>query len=209
MKLLPRSNESFFDDLDEHGRFLLEGCRSFIQLSQNPAQATTGAQAIAAVEKSCDAITHRVIAHLHQSFFTPLNRDDIYHLVTKMDDVMDHLEEAAERMALYKVTQAPAGLVEMASLLAQSAEKVQLAIRGLRTPKGTQAIMQLCVEISHLEHEADEVLCRSLGSLFRDEKNPLVIIVWKEIFEALESAADSCEDVANLIEGWILENTSN
>lgn len=209
MKLLPKSNGSFFDDLDEHGRKLLEGCKAFIRLAQNPDLGAPHAQEITAVEKSCDAITHRVIAQLHQSFFTPLNRDDIYHLVTKMDDVMDHLEAAAERMALYRVTQSPAGLVEMANLLAASIEKLQLALQGLRNPKGTQAIMQICVEINRLEHETDVVLRQALGTLFRGGNDPLTIIMWKEIFESLESAADSCEDVANLIEGWILENTSN
>lgn len=209
MALLPKSDETFFDDLDEHGRQLLEGCRTFLLLAQNPALGAETAQKLTTVEKRADAITHRVIAHLHQNFFTPLHRDDIFRLITKMDDVMDNLEAAGQRMALYKVTQAPLGLVEMANLLTSCIEKLQLALSGLRTRKGMQSILQMCAEINRLEHEADVVLRRSLGTLFREEKDPLAIIVWKEIFELVEAAVDSGEDVANLIEGWLLENTNS
>jgi predicted phosphate transport protein (TIGR00153 family) len=148
-----------------------------------------------------------VVAQLHKTFITPLDRNDIYRLITKMDDVMDYVEAAAERISLYEILEMRPEAPELAHVLLTSAERVLEAVAGFRDLKRSELILEKCVEINRLENEADAVLRRALARLFREERDPITIMKWKEIYELLETATDRCEDVANIIEGVILENS--
>ena len=119
---------------------------------------------------------------------------------------MDYVEAAAERIELYEVTVMTADVRDLADVLHRSAQQVELAVRGLRTLKEPQATLKLCIDINRLENETDAILRRSVARLFKDEKDPILVIKWKEVYENLESAADRCEDVANIIEGVVLEH---
>jgi uncharacterized protein Yka (UPF0111/DUF47 family) len=123
-----------------------------------------------------------------------------------MDDVMDFVEAAAERIELYELTTMTSDARDLADVLHRSAQQVELAVRGLRTLKDTQQTLKLCIDINRLENEADAILRRSVARLFKEEKDPIIVIKWKEIYENLENASDRCEDVANIIEGVILEH---
>jgi uncharacterized protein len=206
MRLLPRET-SFFDDFEEQGRRTAEGCRAFLALAEEPSASVARARDIKVIEEQCDAITHRVVEKLHKIFITPLDRNDIYRLITKMDDIMDFLEAAAERMALYEIRTSTKELVDLARNLVTAADRVLEAVTGLRDLKNPQVILEKCVEINRLENEADALLRGTLAKLFREEKDPVAIIKWKEIYELLETASDRCEDVANIIEGVVLENS--
>lgn len=164
------------------------------------------AREIKEIEEACDSITHRVVEKLHRVFITPLDRSDIYSLITRMDDIMDHVEAAAERIALYEVTD-PSALLGMSQLLLTSSERVLEAVGGLANLKNPELILDKCKEINRLENEADALLRTNLARLFKEEKNPIEIIKWKELFELIESATDRCEDVANIVEGVVLENS--
>lgn len=174
---------------------------------------TTGAnipakcRRISDIEHETDTITHRCVEALHKTFITPIDRDAIHRLITRMDDVMDYVEAAAERIELYEMQTMTADVRDLADVLHRSAMQVEVAIRGLRTLKQPQATLKLCIDINRLENEADAILRRSVARLFKDEKNPITVIKWKEIYENLESASDRCEDVANIIEGVILEHS--
>jgi hypothetical protein len=124
-----------------------------------------------------------------------------------MDDIMDFVEAAAERIELYELTTMTADVRDLADVLHRSTLQVEQATRGLRTLKTPHQTLKLCIDINRLENEADAILRRSVARLFKDEKDPITVIKWKEVYENLESASDRCEDVANIIEGVILEHS--
>jgi len=200
---------SFYDQFENHARKTVEGCGLLLTL-MDPADTQSvrdQAVAIADIEHECDQITHAVVAQLRTTLITPLDCNEIYRLITKMDDVMDFVEAASERMALYEMratTQEAGGL---ASVLLTCAECVLEAVAAFRNLKQPQRILDKCIEINRLENEADTQLRGALARLFRDEPNPITIMKWKEIYELLETATDRCEDVANIIEGVVLENS--
>ena len=151
-------------------------------------------------------ITHRCVEALHKTFITPIDRDSIHRLITRMDDVMDFVEAAAERIELYELTVMTSDVRDLADVLHRAALQVEQAVRGLRDLKDPQATLKLCIDINRLENEADAILRRSVARLFKEEKDPITVIKWKEIYENLEDATDRCEDVANIIEGVVLEH---
>jgi uncharacterized protein len=206
MRLLPRET-SFFDYFEQQGQKTVEGCRAFLALVEDPADVMARARQIKVIEEQCDSITHRVVESLHRVFITPLDRNDIYRLITKMDDIMDHVEAAAERLALYEIRTMTKEAGDLARVLVTSSERVLEAISGLRNLKNPQVILEKCVEINRLENEADALLRGTLARLFKEEKDAVTIIKWKEIYELLETATDRCEDVANIIEGVVLEHS--
>jgi predicted phosphate transport protein (TIGR00153 family) len=206
MRLLPR-DESFFDEFEKQGRKTVEGCLAFVDMVENPADIQAQAKAISDIEHECDRITHAVVAKLHTTFITPIDRNDIHRLISKMDDVMDFVEAAAERLALYDIRVMTKEVADLARVLLSSSERVAEAVSGFRDLKHPQKILDKCIEINRLENEADALLRGSLARLFREEQNPITIMKWKEIYELLETATDRCEDVANIIEGVVLENS--
>ena len=136
-----------------------------------------------------------------------IDRNDIYRLITKMDDIMDYVEAAADRLALYEIPTMTKEVGELARCLVSSAEHVLGAVTSIRDLKRPNGILEHCIEINRLENIADTILRGALARLFREEKDPIAVIKWKEIYETLESATDRCEDVANIIEGVVLENS--
>jgi predicted phosphate transport protein (TIGR00153 family) len=206
MRLLPH-DETFFTFFEQHGRKVVEGCRALLHMVENPHALEAQAQRVTQIEHECDEITHAVVESLHKTFITPLDRNDIHTLITRMDDVMDLVEAAADRFFLYQITTMPAEVGDMTRCLLLSATHVLAAVSALREMKRPQSILEHCVEINRQENVADKILRTALARLFREEKDPVVVIKWKELFETLESATDRCEDVANIIEGVVLENS--
>jgi uncharacterized protein len=206
MGLLPR-DVSFFDEFEKHAAQTVAGCRAFVALTTDFGHAGPRAKEILELEERCDSITHGVVAKLHKTFITPIDRNDIYRLITKMDDVMDLVEAASERITLYGLKDTTKELQDLARILLSGAERLAEAVAALRNLKNPELILEKCVEINRLENEADALLRGTLAKLFREERDPVSIIKWKEIYELLETATDRCEDVANIIEGVVLENS--
>jgi uncharacterized protein len=206
MRLLPR-DESFFDEFEKQGLKTVEGCKAFVEMVTTPGDIQAQAKRVSDIEHECDRITHSVVAKLHTTFITPIDRNDIHRLISRMDDVMDYVEAAAERLALYDIHEMTKEVGDLARVLLVSSERVAEAVAGFRDLKHPQRILEKCVEINRLENEADALLRGSLARLFREETNPVTIMKWKEIYELLETATDRCEDVANIIEGVVLENS--
>jgi hypothetical protein len=204
-RLLPKET-SFFDFFEEHAALTVQGTKEFLSLVQSGANIDAKARRIKEIEHETDVITHRCVEALHKTFITPLERDDIYRLITKMDDVMDFVEAASERIALYEVKTMTDEVKDLADVLTRAAESVHDACRGLRNLKHPENILKKCVEINRLENEGDAILRRAVARLFKEEKDAITVIKWKEIYENLENATDRCEDVANIIEGVVLEN---
>jgi predicted phosphate transport protein (TIGR00153 family) len=204
-RFLPKET-SFFDLFEEHAALTVEGIKELVSLVSTNANVEAKARRIADIEHETDVITHRCVEALHKSFITPIDRDDIHRLITRMDDIMDFVEAASERIALYELTSMTPDVCDMADVLLRAATMVEQATRGLRNFKEPQAILKQCREINRLENEADQILRRAVARLFKEVSDPIMVIKWKEIYENLENAADRCEDVANIIEGVVLEN---
>ena len=206
MRLLPH-DASFFAHFEHQGKKTVEGCRAFLEMVEQPGDMERRAERVKQIEHECDEITHAVVEGLHKTFITPIDRNDIYRLITKMDDIMDLVEAAADRLALYEIPTMTKEAAELARCLVDSAEHVLNAVSGIRDLGKPNGILQHCIEINRLENVADGLLRGALARLFREEKDPIAVIKWKEIYETLESATDRCEDVANIIEGVVLENS--
>jgi predicted phosphate transport protein (TIGR00153 family) len=206
MRLLPH-DASFFAHFEHQGKKTVEGCRAFLEMIEQPGDLERRAERVKQIEHECDEITHAVVEALHKTFITPIDRNDIYTLITKMDDIMDFVEAAADRLALYDVQTMTKEVGDLARCLVQSAEHVLGAVSSIRDLGKPNGILQHCIEINRLENVADGILRSALARLFREEKDPIAVIKWKEIYETLETATDRCEDVANIIEGVVLENS--
>ena len=204
-RFLPRET-SFFDFFEQHALLTIEGTKEFLSLVTTGANIAAKCRRISDIEHETDTITHRCVEALHKTFITPIDRDSIHRLITKMDDVMDFVEAAAERLELYELVVMTNDVRDLADVLHRSAMQVEVAVRGLRTLGNTQATLKLCIDINRLENEADAILRRSVARLFKEEKDPIMVIKWKELLDSLEEITDACEDVANVIEGVAVKN---
>ena len=204
-RLLPRET-SFFDFFERHAAITVEGAREFLSLASTGANILAKAKRIKEIEHEADTITHHCVEALHKTFITPIERDDIYRLITKMDDIMDYVEAAAERIALYKLTAMTSDVKDLADVLVRATQEIELAVKLLRSMDNAEKISKKCIDINRLENEADSILRAAVARLFDEEQDVRAIIKWKEIYENLENATDRCEDVANIMEGVVLEH---
>ena len=163
--------------------------------------------AIETIEKRGDKLTHETIELLHKTFVTPLDRDDIHRLVTRMDDVLDLIEDCAQSISLYDVRAPTPEMKRLAEICVGCAEKMQAGVGGLSNLKDPRATLAVCADIDKLESEADHVMRASIAKLFREESDAKEVMKLRSIYEILEQITDRCEDVANIIEGIVLENS--
>jgi hypothetical protein len=203
--LLPREDD-FFGLFERHAALTVEGAKEMQRLVHDGQGIRTRAARIKEIEHETDAITHACVERLHKTFITPFDRDDIHRLITRMDDVMDYIDSAAIAVMLYELTEMTAPARQLADVLVRSTESVAVAVSGLKNVKQSKAILDACIEVNRLENEGDEILRSALADLFREATDPLLVLKWKEVYEALENATDRCEDVANVIEGVVLEH---
>ena len=204
-RFLPRE-EDFFSLFERHAALTVDGAKQFAKLVSGGQNVKALAARIKEIEHETDVITHTCVERLHTTFITPFDRNDIHTLITRMDDVMDFVESASERIALYELRDMTQEVRDLADVLVRATETTVVAIGGLRDLKKTQIILDACIEVNRLENEGDEILRAAMAGLFRDAKDPLLVLKWKAVYEALEDATDRCEDVANIIEGVVLEH---
>ena len=205
-KLMPRSDE-FFDDFDAQCAASVEGARLLHGLLTDFTNVAGKVQAIKDAEHRGDEVTHAAFNRLHKQFITPFDRAEIHRMLSRIDDVLDSADAAAERVVMYEIPATTPDAAELARLLVASMEKVQLVVKALRTIKQPEQILAGCKEIKKLEHQADDVLRAALARLFKSGADPLMVIKWKEIYDLIEAATDRCLQVANVIEGVVLEHS--
>lgn len=201
---LPRE-VSFFDFFEKHIALTIEGCRELVALTNDGDEIPAFAERIKAIEHKTDGITHECIEALHRTFITPMDRSDIHRLIRRLDDIIDFVDAAAIRIKLYDLKEIRHEAQKQAEILVQATVEIGEALKLLRNMNNAEKIKERCIAISTLENKCDVVLHEALVRLFREETDPILIIKWKEIFERLEKAADRCEDVANIIEGVMIE----
>jgi uncharacterized protein Yka (UPF0111/DUF47 family) len=205
-KLMPRADE-FFDDFDRQARATVEGARLLKELLENFTDVQTKVQAIKDVEHLGDEVTHAAFNRLHKQFITPFDRAEIHRMLSRIDDVLDLADAASERLRLYEITEIPPDAAELGRIIHESTLKMQAAVAALRDVRKPETILEACKEINRLEKRGDQALRAGLAKLFKSGADPLTVIKWKEIYELLEGATDRVEDVANVIEGVVLEHS--
>jgi len=206
-RLLPASgSDQFFDLLERHADRTREAAALLAEMLSKEVDLERQAERVKTVEHEGDEITHAVIERLHQTFITPIDRDDMHRLISRMDDVLDLIEASSERIWLYELQVMTPETRDLADVLVRSTEELQQALRLMRDLKNASAIVKRCIDVNRLENEADAILRAALARLFKEEKDPIIVIKWKEVYENLENATDRCEDVANIIEGVVLEH---
>jgi predicted phosphate transport protein (TIGR00153 family) len=203
--ILPKKND-FFDLFSRHAALTVEGALKLQALLSDLSRVEDQSNSIKATEHDGDTIAHHTMEMLHKSFITPIERGDIHRIVSRIDDILDYIEAAAQRVWLYEIKEATPEAKEMSRVLVKSTQAVLECVSALAKRKDPAPILAACVEINRLENECDTLLRLATARLFKEERDPLMVIKWKEIYENIEDATDRCEDVANVIEGVVLEN---
>jgi predicted phosphate transport protein (TIGR00153 family) len=204
-RLLPRQT-NFFDFFEQLAACSVQGARVLAEFSKDGANLESIAARIKDLEHEADDVTHTCMETLHKTFITPIDRNDIHRLASKLDDIMDLIDGAARQMSLFEIASLPESGREATTVLVLATEAVERAVKGLRNMKNATTILGECVRINELENQADRIKASSVAHLFREESNAITVLKWHEIYQALENVTDACEDVANVIEGIVLEH---
>ena len=201
--LIPK-DEKFFVMFKEMTVTIIEGAqllKDMMDRFENPALSQ---KMIKDVEHKADQLTHDIIKKLNKSFVTPLDREDIYALSGALDDILDLIDASAQRIAMYNVDKPTPAAKELAFLILKSCQAIDKAVALLGGK--LEPIAEYCMEVNSLENEADRVCREAVSQLFDEEKDPIQLIKWKEIYETLERATDKCEDAANILESVVVKN---
>ena len=201
-RLIPRE-EKFYKDFQALADELKRGARLLEEMVAPEHPVWDKAEEIKEVEHKCDFLTHEIIQRLNRTFVTPIDREDIHALARSLDDVMDAIDASASLVRLYRLERVRYGARELAHIITISTDQVRLALEAMEqaTPLTTHA-----VEINRLENEADRVHQQAVTRLFDDERDPIMVMKWKETLDFLEDATDRCEDVANVLEGVMVKH---
>jgi uncharacterized protein len=194
----------FFDEFTAMAGRVQDGARLLKAMLGGPAPDHAKADEIRVVEHDCDERTHQIIQRLNTTFVTPLDREDIHSLARTLDDVMDAIDAAATLFPLYEIATLRRGAVELAATIGQQTDQLCGAVQALEKRVGVRERIR---EIHTLEHEADLIHRDAVAHLFREERDPVAILKWKEIFDLLEAATDAAESVADVLEGIVLKHS--
>ena len=211
-KLLPRDG-NFFELFNQHAERTTQGSRAFMAMIRNyndpPAREKYAAE-VDRAEQAADKVTAEVNRLLHRTFITPIDRDLIHALINAMDDIADLLQDTSEVLSLYNVQQLSDDVIRLCEISVRCCERVQHVVGllpRLREAEVAEAALKTCEEIDRLEADADRVMRAAMSQLFRDEIDTRELIKLKAIYEHLETISDRCEDVANIVEGIVLEHS--
>ena len=206
--MLGKKKDVFFETLEHISDNLLDATERFRSGIKDKANGDTAAFAkmMKELEKSGDRYTHTIYAALNKTFVTPIEREDILALASSLDDVLDGIEAIASRFDMYEIDLNDAYLLEFSENIHESALEIHKSIR-LLTAKKLLAIREHTIRINDLENVADELLRKAIKELFKNVKDPIELIKYKEVYEMLELATDDCEDVANTLESIIMRNS--
>jgi predicted phosphate transport protein (TIGR00153 family) len=204
VRFIPRETK-FFELFADIANNVVDGARALSDLLHNYdyEQMPAGVAKIAAIEHRGDEMTHRILIKLNQTFITPFDREDIHLLASSLDDVLDFIFAASDRLVTYKITQPSPSAKVLAGIILKQAEELGKAVALL--DKDDSHLLDHCVEVNRLENEADKVSREAIGRLFEGESDPITLIKLKELLEVLEEASDKAEDVADVLETVVLK----
>lgn len=206
LNLIAGKNKAYFDMFEKAVENISKAAEHLHAYYSGFPNSSNEVDKIKDLEHNGDMLTHQTIEMLNRTFVTPIDREDIYLLISKMDDVLDLMDEAASRTALYKIDKITPEALAFSEVLKKATDILHHTIISMRNLKDYHEIIKHCVEINTIENEGDMLLRKAMVNLFENEKNdPIKVIKWKEIYEDLETAIDKCEDVANIIESIALK----
>jgi len=207
LKVLITKDKIFFEMFEKSAGLAVAGARALDDLMHDyPNALAEKVKAIKDIEHQGDDTTHQTIEMFNKTFVTPIDREDIHELITRLDDILDLIDGASSRLAIYKIDKIMPEAHAFAELLIKSTELVGKIVAGLKNMKTAKEVMPYCVNIHTFENEGDQLLRKAMTNLFEHSKNdPVNVIKWKEIYEDLEAATDRCEDVANIVEGVVMK----
>ena len=203
MKFFPKEID-FFEIFDRAALNVTKAADLLVSLMENFDNIEARAKEIYEVEQDGDMLTHDIMKKLNKTFITPIDREDLHGLASSLDDVLDLIWGAVDRLVVFKIKESTKEAISMSKDLLATAEVIHKAIKKLKE-KNYSYVQEYCIEINRLENRIDRDFRDALGALFDDVKDPILIIKWKEIYEHLEDASDKCEDVANVLESIVLK----
>jgi predicted phosphate transport protein (TIGR00153 family) len=204
VKLFPKEVD-FFEIFEKVAENITHAATLLVGIMENFSALVAWAKEIHELEQEGDLLTHDIIRKLNKTFITPIDREDIHALATTLDDIIDLIWAAVDRLTVFKLTSSTKWAVTISRDLLMTIEIVQKAIKKLKE-KNYSHVQEYCIEINKLENRLDREFRDALGHLFDEVKDPILIIKWKEIYEHLEDASDKCEDVANILESIVLKH---
>ena len=206
MRLLPR-DERFFDLFTSVATLTVEAAKHLRELLTSDVDHRSFLiESIKRLEHEADALTHEIITRLDRSFITPLDREDIHLLASRLDDIMDRIDGTARRVQIYRTGPAPHGVIVIADVIVRSTQQVLEAVRVLSGEKAP-VVIAACTQIKKLEEEGDFAYHEWLAKLFEEERDPITLIKWKEIYDTLEKTLDQADDVANVLESIAIKHS--
>ena len=190
--------------VDFAGKIILAG-EAFQDLVHNYENVDEKVANMKVLETECDMETHKILKSLHESFITPFDREDIYAITREMDSIVDCMEEVSNRFQVFEVKTIKPEAVVLADMTLQSIRELETMFRHLAELKKNSIVMEQIIEVNRIENEGDVVYRKALSTLFREEKDPIELIKWKHLYEQIEESIDSCENVANILEGVVMK----
>ncbi|MDR2789205.1 MAG: DUF47 family protein [Candidatus Accumulibacter sp.] len=209
-KFMPREGK-FFDLFNAHAEQVVLGSKALLGLltvfNTSVTEAEKQCDLVDVAEKTADGIIRETMRQLHKTFITPLDREEIHQLITRLDDILDLTQDVAHTVTLYDVRHITAESIRLGEIGLQCAERVRAAVGLLTSMDNSPRILELCREIDELESAADREMRGAMSRLFREEPDVRELIKYRAIYEQLETLTDRCEDVANILEGIVIENS--
>lgn len=203
---LKKKEDVFFDLFIESSAKVIVVGETFLDLVHNYENVEDKVPNLKVLETDCDMQTHKILKKLNESFITPFDREDIYNIARDTDDIVDCIEEVANRFLVFDVKEMRPEAVIMADLIMQSIRELDVLFKHLREIKLNTIVREQIIEVNRIENEGDIIYRKALTRLFKTEKDPIEIIKWKQLYELLEESIDSCENVANIVEGLVMKH---
>lgn len=201
-----KKEDVFFDLFNESMAKIIQAGETFQDLVHNYENVEDKVANMKVLETDCDMQAHKILKKLNASFITPFDREDIYDLARDMDDIVDCIEEVSNRFIVFDVKEMKPEALVMADQIMQCIRELDVLFRHLKEIKTNSVVREQIIEVNRIENEGDIVYRRALSKLFKHEKDPIEIIKWKQLFELLEDSLDSCENVANIVEGLVMKH---
>ena len=203
---LKKKEDVFFDLFIETSAKVIIVGETFMDLVHNYENVEDKVSNLKVLETDCDMQAHKILKKLNESFITPFDREDIYNIARDMDDIVDCVEEVANRFMVFDVKEMRPEAIVMSDLIMQSIRELDVLFKHLREIKLNTIVREQIIEVNRIENEGDIIYRRALTKLFKNEKDPVEIIKWKQLYELLEESMDSCENVANIVEGLVMKH---
>jgi predicted phosphate transport protein (TIGR00153 family) len=204
-KFLPKDFD-FFSLFEKQAGYAVEAAAYLKEVVSKGALDEDRLKKMHDIEHQGDEVAHTIIGQLNKTFITPFEREDIYALTKQLDDVIDMIYTIANRLRVYKITKVNKDLIEFASVIEESVRCIASAVKGMRNAKDRKPVSESCIEINRLENVGDVMRDKALAELFETEKDPMMVIKWKDIYQDAETVLDICEDVANVVESILVKH---